>query len=371
MKKAVKLALVFLILGTVLSAQELIFEHYREEVDFWVLIPYTSLVFKKDASASRFQLAMELKNSKTKKVLSFDETFEVPQRDWLKDTAIPVFFRAEIGPGNYQANIRLRNLTQGDKIDLKRNFVVGEEFTEIGQPYLLFVKEGVTFQPASLKSPPLPIDKCLLKQKFSLVADSVRITGIADLPSFIAPLGAYEADLTAQANADSLSGLGISIYESNIRYDMEPFLYSQWFFYNARYSYKDQVQQLRYIATQNEWKSLRAIPEDKYSEVHEKYWQAHDPSPGTLRNERREIFYQRVITADERFTIHKKLKGWKSDRGRIYIKYGEPDDTHSEVHPLDLYPYIVWTYYGLNLEFIFADIGGFGQYRLRNKDEEF
>ena len=36
-----------------------------------------------------------------------------------------------------------------------------------------------------------------------------------------------------------------------------------------------------------------------------------------------------------------------------------------------MYPYIVWIYYSRNLEFEFADTGGFGQYKLRNKDEEY
>ncbi|HPH60494.1 MAG TPA: GWxTD domain-containing protein [Candidatus Syntrophosphaera sp.] len=371
MVKAAELALLLLLLATLLPAQEIIFEHYGTGVDLWVLIPYNALVFKSGVTESNFQLVMELKNTKTKKTLGFDRAFVVPKRYWLQDTAIPVTFSAEIGPGNYQADLRLRNLTQGDKVDLRRNFTVGENYTEIGQPYFLLRKEGVTFQPAILHPLPVPLESCVLTQKFSLAADSVHIAGIADPRVFTYPQGSYTADLTAPANADSLAGLRLSLYEGNIRYDMAPFLYSQWFYYNARYSYKDQIQQLRYIATQNEWKSLRAVPAENMPEVIDRFWQVHDPSPGTLRNEAREAFYQRVMTADERFTIHKKLQGWKSDRGRIYIKYGEPDETHSEVHPLDLYPYIIWTYYSQKLEFIFADTGGFGQYRLRNKDEEY
>ncbi len=371
MRKAYEILLILLALASVLPAQEVIFEHYQEGVDFWVMIPYNTLVFKQGVTESRYQLAMELKDTKTKKTLSFDSSFVVPKRDWLQNTSLPVYFGSGIGSGSYQASLRLRNQSGGDKIDLKRDFVVGENYTEIGQPYFLLRKEGITFQPGFLRQLPRPVEQCQIRQKFSLVADSVHITGITDQIKFALPQGEYEADLTALANAGDLDSLRISIFEGNIRYDMDPFLYSQWFAYNSRYDYQDQIQQLRYIASQNEWKSLRAIPKDMYPEVIEKFWQVHDPSPGTLRNEAREAFYQRVITADERFTIHKRLKGWKSDRGRIYIKYGEPDETHSEVHPLDLYPYIVWTYYSQKLEFIFTDTGGFGQYKLENKDEEY
>jgi hypothetical protein len=71
------------------------------------------------------------------------------------------------------------------------------------------------------------------------------------------------------------------------------------------------------------------------------------------------------------FTIHKKLKGWASDRGRIYIKFGEPDEITTDVHPIGRYPNITWTYYKQNKEFYFADVKGYGQYILRNKEAEY
>jgi GWxTD domain-containing protein len=116
---------------------------------------------------------------------------------------------------------------------------------------------------------------------------------------------------------------------------------------------------------------LRRLRNDDLEEGLEQFWTIHDPSPGTLRNEARELFYQRVLTADERYTIHARLQGWASDRGRIYIKYGEPDEISAEVLPLDSYPYIVWHYYNRNLRFIFDDVGGFGQYTLRNTEDEY
>ncbi|MCB5224971.1 MAG: GWxTD domain-containing protein [Candidatus Cloacimonadaceae bacterium] len=370
-KKKIRLCLVLLAIAVFLPAQELIVEHYSQGTDIWILIPYNTLVFKKDVFESNYQLVMELKNNKTKKIHNFDASFRVPRQDWLRDAALPVMFSAQLEPGSYQASMRLRNLTQGEKSDYKRAFTLGDKHTEIGQAWLLAQKEGVLFQPPDLEKLPLPLEGCVLKQKIGLEADSVHVVGIEPIQSFLPPLAYYEADLTELANAGALSQLGVSVFEGNIRYDMEPFLFSPWFSYNARYSFKDQIQQLRYIANQNEYKSLRSIPESQIPDAIEKFWQVRDPSPGTLRNEAREAFYQRVITADENFTIHKRLKGWKSDRGRIYIKYGEPSEILSESQPLGRDPYIIWSYYQQNLEFIFTDSGGFGLYQLRNKDEEY
>jgi hypothetical protein len=73
----------------------------------------------------------------------------------------------------------------------------------------------------------------------------------------------------------------------------------------------------------------------------EKYWQQHDPTPGTAKNEAREAFEDRVRYAHRHFNEHwnynksKYLQDqylrdgmphapWDA-RGELYIKFGEPD----------------------------------------------
>jgi hypothetical protein len=90
-----------------------------------------------------------------------------------------------------------------------------------------------------------------------------------------------------------------------------------------------------------------------------------------VRNENRERFYSRVLRADELFTIHKRLSGWRSDRGRIHIKFGEPEQIVNNAFPIGEAPSIKWYYYRLNRLFIFTDERGYGHYTLRNKDEEY
>ena len=101
-------------------------EHYSQGTDIWILIPYNTLVFKKDVFESNYQLVMELKNNKTKKIHNFDASFRVPRQDWLRDAALPVMFSAQLEPGSYQASMRLRNLTQGEISDYKRAFTLGD-----------------------------------------------------------------------------------------------------------------------------------------------------------------------------------------------------------------------------------------------------
>jgi GWxTD domain-containing protein len=61
----------------------------------------------------------------------------------------------------------------------------------------------------------------------------------------------------------------------------------------------------------------------------EAFWQRRDPTPDTEENEYKEEHYQRIAYANEHFAAG--IPGWKSDRGRMYIMYGKPDEIES--HP--------------------------------------
>src|ERR1700684_3488672 len=60
----------------------------------------------------------------------------------------------------------------------------------------------------------------------------------------------------------------------------------------------------------------------------EGFWQRRDPTPDTVENEFKEEHYRRIAYANERFASG--VPGWSTDRGRIYIIWGPPDeiDTH-------------------------------------------
>jgi len=61
----------------------------------------------------------------------------------------------------------------------------------------------------------------------------------------------------------------------------------------------------------------------------EQFWQRRDPTPGTPQNEFKEEHYRRIAYANERYAS--TVEGWKTDRGRIYIVFGPPDEVES--HP--------------------------------------
>ena len=75
---------------------------------------------------------------------------------------------------------------------------------------------------------------------------------------------------------------------------------------------------------------LQLNTDDKRDHFVEQFWERRDPTPGTPRNEVREEHYRRIAYASERFASPDNV-GWRTDRGRIYIVHGPPDEI--EAHP--------------------------------------
>lgn len=89
-------------------------------------------------------------------------------------------------------------------------------------------------------------------------------------------------------------------------------------------------QDVVYIITDEEKAAFKRLTtDDERYQFIEQFWLRRDPSPDTLENETRDEHYRRIAYANERFASGKP--GWKTDRGRIYITWGPPDQIES--HP--------------------------------------
>ncbi|HTA45639.1 MAG TPA: GWxTD domain-containing protein [Bryobacteraceae bacterium] len=85
-----------------------------------------------------------------------------------------------------------------------------------------------------------------------------------------------------------------------------------------------------YIITDEERKAFKQLNTDEEREQFvEQFWLRRDPTPDTVENEFKEEHYRRIAYANERFASG--IPGWKSDRGRIYITFGPPDEI--DEHP--------------------------------------
>ena len=60
------------------------------------------------------------------------------------------------------------------------------------------------------------------------------------------------------------------------------------------------------------------------------------------------------------------MVSWRSDRGRIYVKYGPPDQVEEQPQTALQPAYLLWRYFQPSAVFVFADRDGFGRYVLVN-----
>ncbi len=87
---------------------------------------------------------------------------------------------------------------------------------------------------------------------------------------------------------------------------------------------------VRYIITPEEEQAFKLLGTDEERDAFiEQFWQRRDPTPDTEENEFREEHYRRIQYANEHFAAG--IPGWRTDRGRIYIVWGPPDEIES--HP--------------------------------------
>ncbi|GAC1446746.1 MAG: hypothetical protein NVSMB56_08360 [Pyrinomonadaceae bacterium] len=142
-----------------------------------------------------------------------------------------------------------------------------------------------------------------------------------------------------------------------------------------------------YIITDNErnaWKKLQT--DDEREQFIEAFWQRRNPDPDSDTNEYREQYYERIAYANQHYASG--IPGWKTDRGRIYIAFGKPDEVES--HPAggqyerpsyegggstSTYPFETWFYrylpgVGSGIEIEFVDPTGSGEFRIARSPNE-
>ncbi len=102
-----------------------------------------------------------------------------------------------------------------------------------------------------------------------------------------------------------------------------------------------------YIITDAERDMFLALKDDEAREEFIRdFWLARDPTPGTLENEYKEEHYARIARANKLFRTFGPTSGSKSERGRIYILLGPPDERKMFPDPQWTIPLELWVYRG-------------------------
>jgi len=118
----------------------------------------------------------------------------------------------------------------------------------------------------------------------------------------------------------------------------------------------------------------RLTTDDERKMFTEQFWLRRDPTPGTKKNERQEEHYRRIAYSNDRFKPKSTatLQGWKTDRGKMYIVFGPPDEIESHPSGKDgKPPYEQWRYRriegrGDNVIMSFIDVKRNGEYEMES-----
>jgi GWxTD domain-containing protein len=143
-----------------------------------------------------------------------------------------------------------------------------------------------------------------------------------------------------------------------------------------------------YLITDEEKGVFKNLKTEEEREIFiEQFWARRNPDQRATSNEFKEEHYRRIAYANQHYASG--IPGWKTDRGRIYITYGKPDEIES--HPsggsynreswegggsTSTYPFERWWYrhidgVGDDIEIEFVDKSMTNEYRIAmNPDEK-
>lgn len=133
-------------------------------------------------------------------------------------------------------------------------------------------------------------------------------------------------------------------------------------------NWEDALQLIRYEALKDERKILEEIENDiERVQAWNCFWEIRDPVPATAANEAMQEYFRRLQIANANWSSALR-RGFLSDRGRVYITLGSPNDIVQRPVPPDSPPIEVWRYDRNNFEIVFVDRIGFNNYQLENVD---
>lgn len=220
-----------------------------------------------------------------------------------------------------------------------RGQIVNQKFRSIGSSVNSRVEVG------NVMAYKLPTDSYTLV--LSLI-DSVSNTGISSAKKFFVYNPSVErVDTFSTGNTKVVAGMFGAMSDEELDD-----------FYNKS----------KYIASSQEKEKYESLTEvGAKREFLTQFWNARDDNLYDGKNQPLNLYIKRIEESNRRFGALSK-KGWQTDRGRVYIVYGEPSEISRYPNQIETKPYEIWRYDNIEggVEFDFGDITGFSDYILLN-----
>jgi GWxTD domain-containing protein len=199
-----------------------------------------------------------------------------------------------------------------------------------------------------------PDHAALLRDTVTLTREQALESAVIDLPMVPLGLGRRNVVVTMVGGRDTVQaplwisvgeGMGIANFDELLSY-------------------------LRYFATADRLQQLRDTPPAQRGAAWYAFWKESDPNPLTQENEALTDYFDRIQAANRQFKEQGE-PGWLTDRGKVYITLGEPDQVMGQngkgLTPSGRSQYWAYSRHGIRLEFV--DQNGFGRWRLTQRSE--
>ncbi len=127
----------------------------------------------------------------------------------------------------------------------------------------------------------------------------------------------------------------------------------------------DEFDYTRYMNSKEERKTYKKLNLEGKRKFIKEFWASRDQTPGTPVNEFKRDYLTRANYANQKFKGTFR-DGWKTDRGRVLLLYGFPDEVDRHPFSADTKAYEIWYYYSVEggVEFYFVDRRDLGDLEL-------
>lgn len=344
------------------------------QTSIFVMIPVNQLIQSEENSQVEYQVSLNLLDAKKKTVYQKTQDLRF-NPEGVPPGASPYFeIRGNFTSGNYKLVMQLRNQLLGDKQETIYNLSPNRDNDAKRINLIVMKLNGLDLMPTGFDDININPEACFLVWTNPTETDSIVLQAEANGKIITQTLNRETGnryDLKPLLQKGTVNWLELKYYQGNILESRDWLFYKPTDSYQSRYTKKEQLMQIKYIASQNEWRTVKKLADRNEEEAISYFWKKHSNSPDGKINDFKEVFTARVLKADELYSIHKKLPGWKSDRGRIFIVKGPPDDISEEVFPIGKRPYIIWKYFEDNTTYLFIDKSGYGNYTLEAEESDF
>jgi GWxTD domain-containing protein len=137
-------------------------------------------------------------------------------------------------------------------------------------------------------------------------------------------------------------------------------------------THQEWLKLVTYIVKDKERDVFLSLSSDRERDAFiEAFWKIRDPTPGTPENEFKSEHIKRWQEANKKYRYGSSREGWMTDMGRFYIILGPPQSSEEIAGSMEIYPVIIWSYYGdvskgmpNHFSLVFYQRGNAGEYKL-------